>query len=75
VDWLTSRYCLYSVNGRGEVCRGEIDHDPWPLQEAEMTVQRNSMTEQINVSLPASKPLLHFAKELQIIGWLPERAA
>jgi len=73
-DWLTSRYCLYSASPRGKVFRGEIDHDPWPLQNAEADIQRNSMTAQIAVALPGSKPLLHFAQELNIVGWLPEHA-
>ena len=32
--WLTARYCLYSTNRKGRLCRGEIDHDPWTLSPA-----------------------------------------
>ena len=33
--WLTERYCLYCTDRHGNVYRGEIDHDPWPIQSAE----------------------------------------
>jgi hypothetical protein len=32
--WLAERYCLYVVDDRGRVPRGEIHHAPWPLQPA-----------------------------------------
>src|SRR5436190_21112112 len=32
--WLTERYCLYTV-ANGNVCRAEIDHAQWPLQDGE----------------------------------------
>ena len=33
--FLTERYCLYTVDGRGRLIRAEIHHRPWPLQVAE----------------------------------------
>ena len=71
--FLTERYCLYSADKRGNVYRGEIHHHPWPLQKAEVEVQLNRMTEQIGVTLPATKPLLHFSQRLEVVAWLPER--
>ena len=32
--WLTERYCLYTVDGRRRLIRGDIHHEPWPLQPA-----------------------------------------
>ncbi|MBI3466904.1 MAG: DUF2071 domain-containing protein, partial [Planctomycetes bacterium] len=74
-EWLTSRWCLYSANGRGTVFRGEIDHEPWPLQKAEADIGENTMTAQIGLELPRSNPLLHYAHEVKVIGWLLETAA
>jgi uncharacterized protein YqjF (DUF2071 family) len=31
-SWLTDRYCLSAVDDAGNLYRGEIDHDRWPLQ-------------------------------------------
>jgi uncharacterized protein YqjF (DUF2071 family) len=72
-SWLTERYCLYAANQRGTLWRGEIHHQQWPLQLAEAAIEHNHMTEQIRLSLPDTKPLLHFARRLDVIAWLPQR--
>lgn len=71
--WLTERYCLYAANRRGEVWRGEIHHAQWPLQPAEADVVGNTMTRQIRLTLPDRRPILHFARRLDVVGWLPRR--
>ncbi|MDZ7705240.1 MAG: DUF2071 domain-containing protein [Trueperaceae bacterium] len=71
--FLTERYCLYSANRRGDVFRGDIHHQPWPLQPAEIDLTTNAMTEQIGVTLPDDEPLLHFSRKLEVVAWLPEK--
>jgi uncharacterized protein YqjF (DUF2071 family) len=72
-SWLTERYCLYAANRRGTTWRGDIHHRQWPLQPAEAEIEHNSMTEQIRLRLPDTKPLLHFAQQLEVVAWLPKR--
>jgi uncharacterized protein YqjF (DUF2071 family) len=72
-SWLTERYCLYAANRRGTLWRSDIHHRQWPLQPAEAEIERNSMTDQIRLTLPDTKPLLHFARQLDVIAWLPRR--
>jgi uncharacterized protein YqjF (DUF2071 family) len=72
-SWLTDRYCLYAADSRGRLFRGEIHHPPWPLQPAEAQWERNTMTAQLGLSLPDTPPLLHFAKRVDVVGWLLER--
>ena len=72
-DFLTERYCLYSADKKGRVRRGEIHHLPWPLQEAEAEVEELEMTAQIGVKLPETKPVLHYARRLDVLAWSPER--
>jgi uncharacterized protein len=67
--WLTERYCLYAANRRGQVWRGDIHHQRWPLQPAEVDVEVNTMTNQLGFPLPDSKPLLHFARHLDVVAW------
>jgi len=67
--WLTERYCLYTVDPKGEVYRGEIHHVPWPLQPAEAEIEVNTMTEPHGIHLPEIKPLLHFARQIETIEW------
>jgi uncharacterized protein YqjF (DUF2071 family) len=72
--FLTDRYCLYA-DRNGTILRGEIAHEPWPLQAAETEVRFNTMTDQLGFRLPDTKPLLHFAERLDVAAWLPEIAA
>jgi uncharacterized protein len=66
--WLTERYCLYTVvNGR--VYRAEIHHEQWPLQDAEAEIESNTMASAAAIQLPDTKPLLHFAKKLEVLIW------
>ena len=72
--FLTERYCLYSagVNRERRVRRGDIHHWPWPLQPAEAEVETLEMTAQIGVTLPDMKPLLHYARCLDVLAWPPK---
>lgn len=67
--WLTERYCLYAVGRRGGVGYGDIHHAPWPLQPAEAEIQVNSMTLPLGLELPATPPILHFARSLEVVAW------
>jgi uncharacterized protein YqjF (DUF2071 family) len=67
--WLTERYCLYSADRRGHVYRGDIHHVPWPLQAAEAELECNHMTEWTGLSLPLDRPVLHFARHLDVVAW------
>ena len=73
--FLTERYCLYSANSKGAVRRGEIHHEMWPLQPAEVELETDfsEMTTQIGVKLPDEPPLLHFSKRLDVLAWLPHK--
>ena len=67
--WLTARYCLYAVNRQGELLRGDIDHVPWPLQNAEAKISDMDMTSQINVQLPDVEPHLLFVSSIAVVAW------
>jgi uncharacterized protein YqjF (DUF2071 family) len=67
--WLTERYSLYGANRPGEPVYGEIHHPQWALQPAEVDLRLNTMTRQIGIELPATKPLCHFAGNQEVIAW------
>jgi uncharacterized protein YqjF (DUF2071 family) len=71
--FLTARYCLYAADGDGRLYRGEIDHQPWPLQEATATIEVNTMTRPLGFDLPAETPLRWFCRHLEVHAWAPER--
>ena len=66
--FLAERYCLYAA-ARGHIFRGEIDHPPWLLQLAEAEVEVNTMAAASEITLPASKPLLHFVRRQEVRVW------
>jgi uncharacterized protein YqjF (DUF2071 family) len=66
--WLTERYCLYTIVGT-RVFRCEIHHVPWPLQDAEAQIAENTMAAAAGITLPQVRPLLHYAKKLDVLIW------
>jgi len=64
--FLTERYCFYTTNPGGEVLRGDIVHEPWPLQPAEAEIELNTLTLPWKIELPDTKPILHFSKRLDV---------
>ena len=72
-DFLTARYCLYAADARGRLYRGEIDHEPWRLEEATAEVEVDTMTRPLGFELPAGEPLRWFARRLDVVAWPVER--
>lgn len=71
--WLTERYCLYTVH-KGAICRGEIHHQSWPLQDAEAELKMNTVAAASGISLPATRPSLLFSRRLEVLIWPLGRA-
>jgi uncharacterized protein YqjF (DUF2071 family) len=63
------RYCLYVLDDRQRVLRGEIHHPPWPLQPAQAQIAANEMGAEVGIDLEGD-PLLHFAKRQDVVFWL-----
>jgi uncharacterized protein len=70
--FLVERYCLYTARGP-RVYRAQIHHLPWPLQDAEAEIGRNTMAAAARITLPEKPTLLQFARHLQVLVWWPER--
>jgi len=66
--FLTERYCLYSERG-GNLYRGRIHHEPWPLQEAALTFFNSTMIESQGLPTPKDAPLLHYCEEIKVDIW------
>jgi len=66
--FLVERYALYTIDARGRAMRGDVRHAPWPLQIAEADLAVNTMARARGIGLPATKPLLHFARRLEVVA-------
>jgi uncharacterized protein len=68
-EWLTERYCLYTVvKGKG-VYRGDIHHLQWPLQLAELETKKDTMAISHTIHLPEIPPLLHYSHRQEVLIW------
>jgi uncharacterized protein YqjF (DUF2071 family) len=68
--FLTERYCLYTTDERGVLLRAEIHHVPWPLHDAQLELELNTMAP---VVLPDEPPLCHFSPRVDVVVWPLER--
>jgi uncharacterized protein YqjF (DUF2071 family) len=67
LEWfLTERYCLYAVD-RGRLHRADIQHPPWPLQEANAEIETNTMPPR-ELTIEGA-PLWHFARRQDVLIW------
>ena len=73
--WLTERYCLYARSPRGHLFRAEVHHQPWPLQPAEASIERNDLLVPHGIELPEMPPLVHFSRRIDVVVWSPEAIA
>lgn len=67
--FLTERYCLFNRDRRGNLGYIDVHHLPWPLHQAAVTIERNTMAAAIGVALPNVPPLAHAARSLDVLAW------
>jgi uncharacterized protein YqjF (DUF2071 family) len=67
--WLTERYCLYTTNRNGSLFRGDIHHRPWPLVNAEVDIQLNTMASPLGLSLKSVPDACAFSREIEVAIW------
>jgi uncharacterized protein YqjF (DUF2071 family) len=70
-DWSTNRLCLFSSTHEGGLQRLDIEHAPWPLQPAVTDVVLNTMAAASGIALPAEKPHVLFARQLDVVAHWP----
>jgi uncharacterized protein YqjF (DUF2071 family) len=66
--WLTERYCLYTLDSRQRIVRGDIHHPPWPLRRGWAEIETNTMATPFGIELEG-KPLLHFSPRQDVVIW------
>lgn len=68
--FLTARYCLYSASPAGKIYRGEIDHEPWKLADAQVLISENTMLDGMGIDTGDQQPVLHYARETLAKAWI-----
>lgn len=68
-EWLTERYCLYSMDRQDNLYRGEIHHEKWRLQHAEAEITVNTMGRASELLFPDEPPILHYIENIDVLAW------
>ena len=69
--WATERYCLYCKSNRGYLYRTEVQHQEWPLQQAEIDIQTNTLLADWDLGL--QHPSVLFSKHIDVLAYAPKR--
>ena len=71
--FLVERYCLYAVDSRQRVYRGEIHHRSWLLHNAEADIHTNSYAAINGIQLPPLLPLCHYSEMIDVVAYPLQR--
>ena len=73
-EFLTERYCLYAITGRGVAASVDIHHPAWPLQRAEAEIRVNTLVRAFDDAIGGG-PKLHYAERLDVVNWRLQNCA
>jgi len=71
--WATERYCLYCQSAKGHLYRTEVQHQKWPLQNAEIDIRRNNLLDRFKVGERHASVL--YSASIDVVAYPPERIA
>ena len=69
--WLTERYRLFAVDGRGLLSTTSIAHRPWPLRPAAAEFEVETLSAAQGLTFQGPPVQLAFADRLDVRGWWP----
>jgi len=72
--FLTERYRFYTESEGGRLYRGDIEHPPWDLSEATLTVRENTLFEANGFDRPSGEPLVHHSPGIDVTAGRLRRA-
>lgn len=71
--WATERYCLYSHSRHGGLARVEVHHVPWPLQRAEVVIQKCELLQAAGLIPLSDEPITHFSVGVDVVSFGGEK--
>lgn len=74
VDYfLIERYILYAVDDEHRLYRARVHHQPYPIQRADAPHVEETMIWAAAIRRPDSAPLRHYAREVKVNVYAPEK--
>jgi len=64
--FLTERYRFYTESDGGRLYRGAIEHPPWELSDATLTVRENTLFEANGFDRPGGEPRVRYSPGLDV---------
>jgi uncharacterized protein YqjF (DUF2071 family) len=71
--FLTERYRFYTESDGGRLYRGEIEHPPWELSDATLTVRENTLFEANGFERPEGDPRVRYSPGSDVTAGLIQR--
>lgn len=71
--FLTDRPSLFAADRHGRIYRGDVRHEPWPLQPAAAEIREESLIAAAGIPRPSGAPILSFARRLDVVATWPVR--
>jgi uncharacterized protein YqjF (DUF2071 family) len=65
VAFLVENYYFLTA-GRKRLFRGDVDHDPWPMHEAEVEIRTNTLFEANGFEHPGGDPIVHYSPGVNV---------
>ncbi|EDY81610.1 hypothetical protein VDG1235_1228 [Verrucomicrobiia bacterium DG1235] len=73
--WATERYCLYTTSAKGALERIEVHHQPWPIQKAEVEIERCDLFQSAGITLEDQLPVCHFSSGVNVVSFRKEETS
>jgi hypothetical protein len=67
--WFTERYRLFSTDALSNLYTAAIDHPPWPLQQADVSFEKNTLFSPFPFKLAEDTPIAHYSHGVQTNFW------
>ena len=68
-EWLLERYRLYVDDTTGRLRFTEVDHDPWSIAKADVTIAHNRVGSALGLDLSRTPDLVHFSQGVRTTAW------
>ena len=73
--FLLERYILYAEDGSRQLWRARVHHQPYPIQRAEVLELEETLVWASNIRRPEPVALRHYAREVNVKVYRPERVS
>ena len=73
--FLIERYILYASDDKHQLYRARVHHQPYPVQRAEVTGLDETLVWAAGVKRAGAVPLRHYAREVNVKVYPPERVS